>query len=212
MSGIVDEIETKTMFPQSLIDAVTFLNQKVNICEESEDGRVNSIKDEDTVIDLLISSGQFNIVKPQARHWWDVCIDGYFVNVKSSGFKSADNFSSKEAILYTLTDIPVEEITNYKSWNKFENALIERSVDTQRNYYIIVVNKKTGEVTLQSLKTLNKLTSNGNNLPFQIAWKDNMKVVERNYQESRKFILDSYVESVEKKINQHKCYHLIQNN
>ena len=77
------------------------------------------------------------------------------------------------------------------------------SQQTPRDYYIIVLNKVTGVVYLQSLKSLNKLTSNGNNLPFQIKWKDNVFPVERTYLQSYDFLIECYKESVHKKISSH---------
>jgi len=56
------------------------------------------------------------------------------------------------------------------------------------------------------LKSLQKLTSNGNNLPFQIKWKDNVKPVKRTYLESYCFLIHSYKESVTKKIMAHEGY------
>ena len=72
-----------------------------------------------------------------------------------------------------------------------------------RDSYIIVLNKATGVVYLQSLKSLNKLTSNGNNLPFQIKWKDNILPEYRNYRQSYDFLIECYKESVRKKIGSH---------
>ena len=76
----------------------------------------------------------------------------------------------------------------------------------QRDYYIIVLDKTTKRVYLQSLKSLQKLTSNGNNLPFQIKWKDNTEPVERTYLESYEFLISTYKESVTKKIMSHEGY------
>ena len=65
-------------FPTELIEAVTYLNTLIiKIAEEHEDGRVNSIADEDTIIDLLIKKYGDAIEKPVAREWWDVKIFGY---------------------------------------------------------------------------------------------------------------------------------------
>ena len=41
--------------PTKLIEILKFLNSiTVDVCEDLEDGRVNSITDEDTIIDKLI--------------------------------------------------------------------------------------------------------------------------------------------------------------
>ena len=45
----------KLQFPPKLVEAVHYLNQlTIQVSESHEDGRVNSIDDEDTIIDLLI--------------------------------------------------------------------------------------------------------------------------------------------------------------
>lgn len=192
-------------FPQELIDAVNYLSGIVTISESHEDGRVNSITDEDTVIDLLINKyGYKNVEKPPARCWWDVKLFGkYYLNIKSSDFSkgASDNFSSKAAILYALTDLP-EDVVNVSSWGKFQDAL-KNNAGGNRDYYIIVVDKGTKKVYLQSLKSLQKLTPNGNNLPFQIKWKDNTQPVNRDYGQAYDFLVGCYKESVKRKINAH---------
>ena len=193
------------MFPIELVEAVEYLNTlTIKVSESHEDGRVNSIDDEDTIIDLLIEKYGDNVEKPPARCWWDLKLFGYPINIKSSKFGSAaDNFSSKAAILYALTNLPESEVT-CSSWKQFQKKLQHNSSQqTPRDYYIIVLNKVTGLVYLQSLKSLNKLTSNGNNLPFQIKWKDNIFPVDRDYGQSYDFLIECYKESVYKKISAH---------
>ena len=189
-----------------LLEVVSFLNStSIAVSEGHEDGRVNSIADEDTIIDLLIEKyGSENIIKPPPRCWWDVKIFGYYFNIKSSKYGSAaDNFSSKAAILYALTDLPEEKL-NVSSWKKFQDALkTYGGKENDRDYYILSLNKVTNEVHLTSLKSLNKLTANGNNLPFQIKWADNTQPVQRNYGQAYDFLVGCYKESVRKKINSH---------
>lgn len=193
-------------FPQQLVDAVNYLSGIVTISENHEDGRVNSITDEDTVIDLLIEKyGIENVEKPPARCWWDVKLFGYYLNIKSSDFNkgASDNFSSKAAILYALTDLHEDKV-NTTSWKKFQESLKNHSgTENNRDYYIIVVDKSTQNVYLQSLKSLQKLTPNGNNLPFQIKWSDNTHPVQRDYGQAYEFLVESYKESVRRKINAH---------
>ena len=193
------------MFPIELVEALEYLNTlTIAVSESHEDGRVNSIDDEDTIIDLLIEKYGDNVEKPPARCWWDLKLFGYPINIKSSKFGSAaDNFSSKAAILYALTNLPESEVT-CSSWKQFQKKLQHNSSQlTPRDYYIIVLNKVTKQVHLTSLKSLNKLTSNGNNLPFQIKWRDNVSPIERTYLQSYDFLIESYKESVRKKITSH---------
>ena len=192
--------------PTILQEVTNFLNSiSIDVSEGHEDGRVNSIADEDTIIDLLIEKyGSENIIKPPPRCWWDVKIFGYYFNIKSSKYGSAaDNFSSKAAILYALTDLSEDKL-NVSSWKKFQDALkTYGGKENNRDYYILSLNKVTNEVHLTSLKSLNKLTANGNNLPFQIKWADNTQPVQRDYGQSYDFLVGCYKESVRKKINSH---------
>tara|TARA_R100001510_G_C7576064_1_gene150738 strand:+ start:89 stop:682 length:594 start_codon:yes stop_codon:yes gene_type:complete len=191
------------MFPTKLIEATEYLNTlTIAVSENHEDGRVNSIDDEDTIIDLLVEKYGDNIEKPKARCWWDVKIFGHPLNIKSSNFKSGDNFSSKLALLYALTDIPEEEI-KANSWKSFQEKLKEHKGENNRDYYIIVLSKVDGKVYLQSLKSLRKINSNGNNLPFQVNWGNNTEPVERTYLQAYDFLIECYKESVRKKITSH---------
>lgn len=194
------------MFPKELVEVVEYLNTlTIAVSENHEDGRVNSIDDEDTIIDLLVEKYGDNIEKPPARCWWDVKIFGHPLNIKSSNFKSGDNFSSKLALLYALTDIPEEEI-KANSWKSFQEKLKEHKGENNRDYYIIVLSKLDGKVYLQSLKSLRKINPNGNNLPFQVNWGNNTEPVKRTYLQSYDFLIECYKESVRKKISAHSGY------
>jgi len=193
------------MYPQILTEVVEYLNS-ISICvsENHEDGRVNSIDDEDTIIKLLIKKYGDNIEVPKARDWWDVKVFGYPLNIKSSKYGSAaDNFSSKAAILYALTNLPEEKV-KVTSWKKFQDALLNySSEDNHRDYYIFSLNKQTNEVYLSSLKSLRKITPNGNNLPFQVKWADNTEPVQRTHRQAYDFLVECYKESVRRKISAH---------
>ncbi len=197
------------VFPSKLTEVVSFLNTcGVHCCFEHEDGRVNSIRDEEEIISLLEEKFGNSIERPKIRDWWDVKIFGYPVQIKSSNFtkKAADNFSSKAAILYALTYLPEDKVTVQK-WKDFEEALLNYSdVENDRDYYIIVLDKDSGNVYLNSLKSLKKLTSNGNNLPFQIKWVDNVQPVQRSFQEAKALIVSAYKRSVTAKINAHPLF------
>jgi hypothetical protein len=193
------------MYPQILIEVVEYLNSiSISVSENHEDGRVNSIDDEDTIIKLLIKKYGDNIEVPKARDWWDVKVFGYPLNIKSSRYGSAaDNFSSKAAILYALTNLPEEKV-KVTSWKKFQDALRNHSYENNyRDYYIFSLNKQTNEVHISSLKTLRKITPNGNNLPFQIKWADNIEPVQRTHRQAYDFLVECYKESVRRKISAH---------
>jgi hypothetical protein len=200
------------MFPTKLTEAVEFLSGLVTINEDHEDGRVNSIADEETVITLLEEKFGDDIERPKAREFFDVRIFGYPVQIKSSSYGkgASDNFSSKAAILYALTTLTESEVQGVRGWEQFETALLQHAnEENNRDYYIISVNKDDRSVHLSSLKSLKKLTPNGNNLPFQIQWKNNVETVDRTFDEAYKFIVGAYKKSVERKIAVHKLFDVL---
>ena len=201
------------MFPENLKKVLNYLNKigKMKANSGHEDGRVNSISDEDDIIKLLVDKfGENNIELQPPREWYDVRIYGIPCQIKSSDFikGASDNFSSKLAILYAFTDLDEEELKSGTStWKGWQNKLLEhRNDNNNRDYYILVFDKSTGNFHLQSLKMLKKLTPNGNNLPFQIKWKDNVDPVLRTGTEAYNFVIDIYAQSVEKKRNSHDGY------
>ena len=195
--------------PEELIEAVEYLSGIVTISSRHEDGRINSIEDEDMVLELLSEHyGEENVVKPPPRSWWDLKLFGYHTNIKSSDFtnSASDNFSSKTAMLFALTDLPESEV-EINGWQKWQTALKNNSgTENNRDYYIIVIDKSTGNVYLQTLKSLQVLTPNGNNLPFQINWERNTEIVERTYEEAYEFLVGYLKQSVRKRLEPHAAY------
>jgi hypothetical protein len=195
----------ESMFPESLVEAAAILSNAIECCTNHLDGRVNSIQDEETIIQFLESKYGDAVERPEPRDWWDVRLFGYPLQIKSSDFskKSSDNFSSKAAILYALTYLPEEKV-NVQKWSDFENALLNYTdVENGRDYYILIFDKQSKKVFLNSLKSLNKLTHNGSNLPFQIKWVDNIVPVSRSHKEAYNLIVGAYKRSVMAKINAH---------
>ena len=199
-------------FPSYLTEAVNYLSGLVTINEDHEDGRVNSIADEETVIQLLEQKYGDAVERPKAREFFDVKLFGHPIQIKSSSYSkgASDNFSSKAAILYALTTLSEAEIQKVRGWEPFESSLLQYATEeNNRDYFIISVNKDDSTVHLSSLKSLNKLTPNGNNLPFQIQWKNNIETVERNYDEAYSFIVGAYKESVKRKISVHSLHDVL---
>jgi hypothetical protein len=199
-------------FPTELTEAVNYLSGLVTINEDHEDGRVNSIADEETVIVLLEEKYGDNVERPKAREFFDVRLFGHPVQIKSSSYSkgASDNFSSKAAILYALTTLTEEEVMSVRGWEKFESSLLQfANEDNDRDYYIISVNKDDSSVHLSSLKSLKKLTPNGNNLPFQIQWKNNIETVDRTFEDAYRFIIGAYKSSVQKKISVHSLFDVL---
>jgi len=182
------------MFPKQLVEAIEYLNTvKIILCTKYSDGRRNSQEDEDIIIKLLQDRfGEENIIDGEDRYWWDVKIFGYYVNIKTSNFakKASDNISSFAGLLYAFTQISVDKISKYPKSQQFLDAMQgTRDVDNNRDYYLLVVDKVTTKVYLSSVKALTKITPNGNNLPFQINWSNNIVPVERTHSEAYDFVV-----------------------
>jgi hypothetical protein len=197
-------------FPKVLLDATEYLSGIVQIDHTSDDGRVNSIADEGTVIRLLSDKyGDKAVQLPPSRCWYDVRLFGYPIQIKSSDFDNgaADNFSSKLAILYALTTTQEDQLEGHK-WKDFESALFGcRDIDNGRDHYIISIDKGTSRAYLASLKSLSILTPASSNLPFQINWAKNTSPEIRNHAQAYDFIVGAYKTSVKRKLGAHPYHH-----
>lgn len=185
-----------------LDEAVSILRQRpISLLNESDDGRVNSISNEDQIINLLKYHMGNKIEKPSIRQWYDIkLVDGYeelYVNVKVSDLSNnaADNLSSKLGMGYALTGMTKMPI----SWDEFNNMLAD-NLRTGYDYYFLVVDKSCqGNVFWTSLKRINILQPNGSNLPFQCNWARNITPSGRSEIEAMKYILGIYLLSWDKK-------------
>ena len=62
------------------------------------------------------------------------------------------------------------------------------------------------DIEVKGLKELQKISVNGNNLPFQINWGKNTNPVKRTYSEAYDLLVGTYKESVRKKVGVHSGY------
>ncbi len=191
--------------PKKLKEVTTFLQkQAVDVCNEVDDGRINSIKDEGTIIEVMLDEyGEENIIPQLPRWWYDVGTFGHIVNIKSTT-GGIDNLSGgSKAMLYALTDLSISEIEKCCNTQTFIKLLkSHKKPDNKRDYYCLTLHKKTNDVICRGLKSLVSLTSNGSNLPFQINWKEqfNSQPVKRTPEEAYRFIVNAWQTSVDKRI------------
>ena len=195
----------------------------IEACTDHEDMRIGSLMDEGNIIKaMIVKFGEENIKVPRTRHWYDVLFFGIPLAIKSSDFKkkASDNWSSKTAILWAFSNMSLEEFENspqsrnlrHQDFQNYLRALRPKpSLDPvhANDIWILILDKGTGQLHLNSLMGLSKLTPNGNNLPFQICWAKNTVPVGRSISESYKFITDSYKESVRKKVSVHDGFESI---
>lgn len=177
---------------------------------ENEDGRLNSAIAEGQVFDFL---KQYipELEKAPIRCWYDCIYKGYPFNIKITSGTSADNLNSKMGLLYAMTGYTPEEIRakgygNIEHWINFNQALKELTRINPCDYGFIVVfkegqNDNVSNIFLTSLKRLDKLVSNGNNLPFQANWSQNKIWTSRSEKEQIEYIKEIYIDSWIKKAN-----------
>lgn len=190
-----------------LIKIVNELKGNVALTNTQADGRLNSAIDEDSVVLLVKEACEklgYTFIEAPARFWYDFAfeVNGKFypVNVKISTCNSADNVSSKLGMFYALTGKKPSQVKGLNQWETFMEKLFENLDYTgESDYYFLVVNKTNSEVFATSLMRVQKLTPNGNNLPFQAKWKDNMDFSERTREEAMNYVLGTFYTSWEKK-------------
>ena len=190
--------------------------QNINLTNYSGDGRINSIINEDEVIEVLLKIYKnipiFKEIKltlekqPKPRYWYDIIIKNYNndfycpINIKVSNFSnsSSDNISSKEGLYFSLTGEVNEKCPN--TWGKYFELLSKNIKENDTDYFFIVVDKNiNNNIIFNSMKRLKTLTPNGNNLPFQCKWSENKEIVNRNFHESKDFLLNNLSLSVQKR-------------
>lgn len=177
----------------------------------ADDGRVASAINEKIVVDKIREHFSSVQEQPSTRHWWDFAVEEndefYPVNIKLTGERATtDNMNCKLGLYYALTgDIP--NFANETPWDAFFSRLVENIRENDKDYYFFVVNKINNDVFVQGLKTLQTLTPNGNNLPFQCHWESNRDLQPRNFTDARKFLLSALGQSVSLRRNIYIDFH-----
>lgn len=194
------------MFPKLLLEIQEFLiKNPVFLSRKVSDGRINSALNEGEIIRKLTEHFGFKIIHPKARDWVDFSFEeeGEFfpINIKVSTMTTADNLNCKLGIYFALTG-KIPPFDNAVEWENYFKALRKNLESTQRDYYFLVINKNNPkDVLITSLKRLQKINPNGNNLPFQAKWNENRESISRSYQEAKCFILDCFVQSLRLRAN-----------
>lgn len=182
-----------------LQDIVEFLkNYSFSLKSHSRDGRINSAFNEDEIVKIIES--KFNITRPKARDWVDFSFTQneifYPVNIKISNMNTADNLNCKLGIYYALSG-KIPHFDNGISWESYFKTLKENLESNSKDYYFLVINKQDcKDIFYTSLKCLESLQPNGNNLPFQAKWSENRNIITRTYEAARDFILGNFAKSL----------------
>jgi len=195
--------------PKVLTDICEFLssNQELTLSNATQDGRINSALNENEILNFIESRYNFNdgysLKRPNAREWYDLVIENedtkefYPINIKVTDTTHADNLNCKLGIYYALTGIK-PSFGNEISWLPyFQNLSKNFAHQEDKDYFFLIVNKRnSSDIFCATLKGLNTLTPNGNNLPFQCRWDKNRKVLNRNFADAAKMILGTLGESI----------------
>lgn len=181
-------------------------NNNLNLININTDGRINSSLSENIIINNLKKYLENRIKIPKVRMWYDVLIKDFAygwipLNIKITTTKTSDNTGNLAMCVYAYTD---EELCLSNQFNnghmskllinKLKNNKINNNY--KKDYYFLVINKtNTKNIIINSLKGLNKLTTNLNNLPFQIKWCDNKKYNYDNINNKIKLFLNCFKNS-----------------
>lgn len=193
------------MIPNELGEIRDFLaSNGVNISKGSGDGRIMSAINEDELTKVI--SADFNIELPPPRHWYDFAIkngaEKIPINIKVTSTATADNVQCKLGMYFALTGI-WPDFANETPWGEYF-SLMQRGLNTKtdKDYYFLVVSKKNPrDVFCTSLKNIQTLVANGNNLPFQCNWGNNRTPKNRTHDEAVKFLLGKFYESIKLRAN-----------
>lgn len=162
--------------------------EKINISKNHDDGRRNSCDDEKSIITILLNHKLLKnriIVQHKPRHWFDILVKDYRygllpINLKSSKCKTADNIGNMSSLVHSLTNINlIDDYLKFRPNGKMSKIYLKYTKDLKnmenkllkKDYYFIIYNKLNDEVYANSIRGLSNITSNINNLPFQVKWK-----------------------------------------
>jgi len=177
--------------------------QAFKFSTQNEDGRINSCIDEDEVIKLLIEKFGEKIKKPKIRMWYDILACDYMygwvpINIKTTTTATSDNTGNLAMCVYAYTNemLDIHRDKSYENgkmseilFNKLKNKKYNKN--NKKDYYFIVLNKKdASNIIVNSVKGLTTLTSNINNLPFQVNWSKNKTFKYENINKKIKLFID----------------------
>jgi hypothetical protein len=177
--------------------------QAFQFSTQNEDVRINSCIDEDEVITLLIVKFGKKIKKPKIRMWYDILAFDYIygwipINIKTTTTITSDNTGNLAMCVYAYTNelLDIHRDKSYEN-GKMSDILFnklkikEYNTNNKKDYYFIVLNKTdASDIIVNSVKGLTILTSNINNLPFQVCWDKNRTFKYENIKKKIKLFID----------------------
>ncbi|ECW7662789.1 restriction endonuclease, partial [Campylobacter coli] len=83
------------------------------------------------------------------------------------------------------------------NWDQYFCNLKTNLKENSKDYYFLIINKNdVQDIFIASLKSLEKISPNGNNLPFQAKWNENRHPVQREFKEAKDFIIKCFADSL----------------
>lgn len=173
------------MIPIILSKIKDFLiQQKIQFPIKKGDGRVESVKHEKIICDLLKKEYGDEVKIMPNRFWYDIAVrdeDSWLpVNIKSTTMKSSDSVGNIALCLYSFTNVEMNLRKAYHNdavtRSAFIHAIQEKQFndDWERDYYFLVINKSdTSDIIVNSLRGASNWTLNNSSFPFQIKWSKN---------------------------------------
>jgi len=194
------------MLPDKLLEIKDFLiSEKIALSTKFQDGRVNASINEDEILKKI--NKNFQIHNPPPRYWFDFAIplesgENIPVNIKVSSTSTNDNVQCKLGIYYALTGL-WPDFPNEIAWGEYFRKLRKNlSSAKNKDYYFLIVSKKNPtDIFCTSLKQINTLVANGNNLPFQCNWGNNRDLCRREHDDAVRFLLGKFYESIQLRAN-----------
>ena len=173
--------------------------RNIQLSQQYVDGRINASINEDELIKKIQKKFDIHLLKHRA--WYDFAREDkkefYPVNIKVTDTTHADNLNCKLGIYYALTGM-LPDFPNEIRWLHYFEKLKENiGMDKNKDYYFLIFNKQNpANIFVNTLKGLQKLQTNGNNLPFQCKWDDNKEYKNRSFPKAAEFILSTFGESI----------------
>lgn len=165
--------------------------QNIIFSKINDDGRINSCLDETEVILILVKKFGDKIKKSRIRMWYDILaydfIYGWIpINIKTTTTYTSDNTGNFAMCVFAYTN-EILDFEKFYSNGNMSNMLFNKlkskkyNRNNKKDYYFIVLNKTdSSDIIVNSVKGLTKLTSNINNLPFQVSWNKNKSFTYQN--------------------------------
>lgn len=186
---------------KALKDLKEWINENPQIVKRTnDDGRIDSLLGESAIIENLKNNFDFIEVKSGNRDFGDL-----YINIDKESFPVNIKLTSK----YNNSNDNLVGIVSLMNYIFFDNSVarnhagIARGVasgnfsEKERDYGFISITKETGEAEVSTMITMEGYVVNPSN-GFQANF-NNIRTVEKTFEEGRALMLEKYKEYLKKK-------------